>query len=148
MTGSLCWPMIILVAATEVLGGGAQPTFFDELAAVGFEDVEVAVFVSEIQPGRHLYVLGATLIHEWILLPGLREPEAVCRPSEGTARGLALLISSCLVHGASGEGDRLLGGVLGRGHHRKAAHPRSVETLPLGGTTIPPTMTPIDGSSK
>src|SRR5215213_10218833 len=94
MTGSLCWPMIILVAATEVLGGGAQPTFFDELAAVGFEDVEVAVFVSEIQPGRHLYVLGATLIHEWILLPGLREPEAVCRPSEGTARGLALLISS------------------------------------------------------
>src|SRR5215217_3847938 len=112
MTGSLCWPMIILVAATEVLGGGAQPTFFDELAAVGFEDVEVAVFVSEIQPGRHLYVLGATLIHEWILLPGLREPEAVCRPSEGTARGLALLISSRVVFGASGEDDRFLGGVL------------------------------------
>src|SRR5215218_1454994 len=55
---------------------------------------------------------------------------------------------ACLVHGASGEGDRLLGGVLGRGHHRKAAHPRRLETLPLGGTTIPPTMTPIDGSSK
>src|SRR5215217_552873 len=54
---------------------------------------------------------------------------------------------ACLVHGASGEGDRLLGGVLGRGHHRKAAHPRRLETLPLGGTTIPPTMTPIDGSS-
>src|SRR5215216_5217751 len=55
---------------------------------------------------------------------------------------------ACLVHGASGEGDRLLGGVLGRGHHRKAAHPRRLETLPLGGTTIPPTMTPIDGSSN
>jgi hypothetical protein len=79
-------------AATEILGGGAQLTFLDELAAVGFEDVEVAVIVSEIQPGRHLYLLGATLIHEWILLPGLREPEAVCRRSEGTARGLALLI--------------------------------------------------------
>jgi hypothetical protein len=55
---------------------------------------------------------------------------------------------ACLVHGASGEGDRLLGCVLGRGDHRKAAHPRRLETLPLGGATIPPTMTPIDGSSK
>src|SRR5215212_5416606 len=55
---------------------------------------------------------------------------------------------ACLVHGARGEGDRLLGGVLGGGHHRKAAHPRRLETLPLGGATIPPTITPIDGSSK
>src|SRR5215212_5334994 len=55
---------------------------------------------------------------------------------------------ACLVHGARGEGDRLLGGVLGGGHNRKEDNPRRLETLPLGGATIPPTMTPIDGSSK
>jgi hypothetical protein len=53
-----------------------------------------------------------------------------------------------LVHGADREGDRLLGGVLGRGDHREAAHPRRLESLPLGGATIPPTMSPIDGASK
>ena len=55
---------------------------------------------------------------------------------------------ACVVHGAGGEGDRLLGGLLGRGDHRKAAHPRRLEPLPLGGATIPTTMSPIDGSSK
>src|SRR5512133_4329579 len=53
-----------------------------------------------------------------------------------------------VVHGTGGEGDRLLGGVLGGSHHREEAHPRSLEVLPLGGATIPTTMSPIDGSSK
>jgi hypothetical protein len=52
-----------------------------------------------------------------------------------------------VVHGAGGEGDRLLGGVLRRGDHRKAAGARRLETLPLGGASIPTTMSPIDGSS-
>jgi hypothetical protein len=39
-------------------------------------------------------------------------------------------------------------GLLGRGDHRKAAYPRRLGSLPLGGTTIPQTMSPIDGSSK
>ena len=90
---------------------------------------------SEIQPGRHLYVLGATLIHEWILLPGLREPEAVCRPSEGTARGLALLISSGVVYGEGRAGGRLLGGLLGCGDHSEGTDPGSLEPLPLGKPT-------------
>ena len=74
----------------------------------------------------------------WATYPmGGREDERVAqRPQEAR-----------MVHGASGEGDRLLGGVLGGGHHRKAAHPRRLETLPLGGATIPTTMSPIDGSS-
>src|SRR5919107_5640861 len=54
---------------------------------------------------------------------------------------------ACLVHRESGEGDRLLGGLLRGGDHRKAAHPRRLDPLPLGGATIPPAMTPIDGSS-
>jgi hypothetical protein len=53
-----------------------------------------------------------------------------------------------VVHGAGGESDRLLGGVLRRGDHRKAAGARRLDTLPLGGATIPTTMSPIDGSSK
>ena len=47
-----------------------------------------------------------------------------------------------------GMGDRLLGGLLRGGDHREAAHPRRLGSLPLGGTAIPPTMSPIDGSSK
>jgi hypothetical protein len=53
-----------------------------------------------------------------------------------------------VVHGTGGEGDRLLGGVLRRGNHRKAAGPRRLDTLPLGVATIPTTMSPNDGSSK
>ena len=53
-----------------------------------------------------------------------------------------------LVYGAGGEGDRLLGGLLRRGDHRKAAGSRRLDTLSLGGATIPTTMSPIDGSSK
>ena len=52
-----------------------------------------------------------------------------------------------VVHGACREGDRLLGGLLGGGDHREEARPRRLETLPLGGATIPTTMSPIDGSS-
>jgi hypothetical protein len=52
-----------------------------------------------------------------------------------------------LVYGADREGDRLLGSVLGCGDNREAAGPRRMESLPLGGATIPTTMSPIDGSS-
>jgi hypothetical protein len=53
-----------------------------------------------------------------------------------------------VVHGAHRKGDRLLGGVLRRGDHRKAASPRRLDTLPLGGATIPTTMSPNDGTTK
>jgi hypothetical protein len=53
-----------------------------------------------------------------------------------------------LVHAEGGESDRLLGGLLRRGDHREAAHPRRLGSLPLGGAAIPATMSPIDGSSK
>ena len=67
---------------------------------------------------------------------GGREDEFVAqRPQE-----------ALLVHGEGGEGDRLLGGVFGGGDHREAAYPRRVGSLPLGGATIPTTMSPIDGS--
>jgi hypothetical protein len=46
-----------------------------------------------------------------------------------------------MVHGARGAGDRLLGGVLGRDHHREEADPRRLDTLPLGKPTPPATMT-------
>jgi hypothetical protein len=53
-----------------------------------------------------------------------------------------------MVHREGWEGDRLLGGVLGRGHYREETDSRRLETLPLGGAAIPTTMSPIDGSSK
>src|SRR5919112_5830836 len=78
---------------------------------------------------------GAVLGHEQV---GGRADELLAqRPQEAG-----------LVHGAGGEGDRLLGGFLRRGDHRKATGPRRLGPLPLGGTTIPTTMSPIDGSSK
>jgi hypothetical protein len=46
-----------------------------------------------------------------------------------------------VVHGAGGEGDRLLGGVLGGGNRREEADPGSLEPLPLGKPTAPQTMT-------
>jgi hypothetical protein len=52
-----------------------------------------------------------------------------------------------LVHREGGEGDRLLGGILGGGDHRKEVGPRRLDALSLGGATIPTTMSPIDGSS-
>jgi hypothetical protein len=68
---------------------------------------------------------------------------ATNRWSSGRARGTseASPQEARVVHGAGGEGDRLLGGVLRRGDHRKAASPRRLDTLPLGGATIPTTMT-------
>jgi hypothetical protein len=53
-----------------------------------------------------------------------------------------------LVHGAGGEGHRLLGGVLRGGDHREEAHPRRLGSLPLARANITTTMSPIDGSSK
>jgi hypothetical protein len=52
-----------------------------------------------------------------------------------------------VVHGAGGEGDRLLGGVLRGGDHCEAAGPRRLGSLPLGGATSTATMSPIDASS-
>jgi hypothetical protein len=52
-----------------------------------------------------------------------------------------------LVHGAGGEGDRLLGGLLRHCDHRKVAGSRRLDALPLGGAAIPTTMSPNDGSS-
>jgi hypothetical protein len=46
-----------------------------------------------------------------------------------------------VVHGAGGEGDRLLDQFLKRDYHRGQARPKSLESLPLGGPTLPPTMT-------
>ena len=46
-----------------------------------------------------------------------------------------------VVYGASGAGDRLLGGFLGCDHHRAETHPRSLGALPLGDPTFSPTMT-------
>ena len=77
---------------------------------------------------------GALLGHESV---GGRADELVAqRPQE-----------ACVVHRAGGEGDRLLGCVLGGGDHRQAAGSRRLDPLPLGGATIPTTMSPIDGSS-
>jgi len=69
------------------------------------------------------------------------------RADELVASEASLQEEACVVHGAGGEGDRLLGGVFRRGDHREAAGPRWMETLLLGGATIPTTMSPIDGSS-
>jgi hypothetical protein len=40
-----------------------------------------------------------------------------------------------------GEGDRLLDQLLKRDHLRGQAPPESLDSLPLGGPTLPPTMT-------
>ncbi len=40
-----------------------------------------------------------------------------------------------------GAGHRFLGGLLRGSHHRQGTHPRSLEPLPLGRPTFPPTMT-------
>ena len=68
--------------------------------------------------------------------------------SSDVMRALIMPQEAFVVHGAGGEGDRLLGGVLRRGDHRKAAGARRLDTLPLEGASIPTTMSPIDGSSK
>jgi transposase len=46
-----------------------------------------------------------------------------------------------VVHGKGGASDRFLGGVLGCGDHREAAHPRRLDALPVGRPTRPPTVT-------
>src|SRR4029453_970094 len=78
---------------------------------------------------------GALLGHDPV---GLGADELVAqRPQE-----------AYVVHREDGEGDRLLGGLLRRGDHRKAVGSRRLGPLPLGGTAIPTTMSPIDGSSN
>ena len=54
--------------ASHRLWGGAQPAPFDELAAFGVDETEVAVVVSQIHTRRHLHLLGATITHGPILL--------------------------------------------------------------------------------
>jgi hypothetical protein len=48
---------------------------------------------------------------------------------------------ACVVYREGREGDRLLGGLLRRGHHREEAHPRRMESLPLGGASTPAALT-------
>jgi hypothetical protein len=79
---------------------------------------------------------GALLGHVSV---GGREGELVASEASPQEAGV--------VHRESVEGDRLLGGLLGGGDHRKAAHPRRLGSLPLGWAPIPPIMSPIDGSS-
>lgn len=45
-----------------------------------------------------------------------------------------------VVHGEAGEGCGLLGGLLQCGAHREEANPGRMETLPLGGATLPTIM--------
>ena len=71
-------------AAAEVLRGGAQPALLNELATVGVEDAQLTVLVAEVQPYRHLRLLGATIIHGSILLSGpLTSPYLFADPLTG-----------------------------------------------------------------
>jgi hypothetical protein len=61
-------------ASPQSFGGGSHPTLLDHLAAVGVQKTEIAVFVAEIQPGRHPWSLFVTIHCGPILLPGPLEP--------------------------------------------------------------------------
>ena len=75
-------------APTESLGGGAQPTFFDHLAALGVDEAQVGVPVAQVQSGRRLRSLFANIHGGPILLSiGRKSPYSICRPSKGTAYG-------------------------------------------------------------
>jgi hypothetical protein len=67
-------------ASPQSFGGGSHPTLLDHLAAVGVQETQIAVFVAEIQPGRHLWSLFVTIQCGPILLPGRKSPYSVCRP--------------------------------------------------------------------
>jgi hypothetical protein len=45
-----------------------------------------------------------------------------------------------VVYGEAWAGDRFLGGFLGCCDNRQAAHPRKLESFPLGGSTFPTTL--------
>ena len=45
-----------------------------------------------------------------------------------------------VLHGEAGTGGGLLGGLLGGGYHREAAHPRGLDPLPLGRSSLPTAM--------
>src|SRR5215211_2158194 len=53
----------------EGLWGGAQPAFLHDLATVLVDEAEVGVFVAEVQSGRRLWMLFATVHGGPILLP-------------------------------------------------------------------------------
>jgi hypothetical protein len=57
-------------ASPQSFGGCTHPTLLDHLAAVGVQETQIAVFVAEIQPGRHLWSLFVTIHCGSILLPG------------------------------------------------------------------------------
>ncbi len=73
------------------------------------------------------------------------KPRLPCKPQTGgwwdAPTPGATPTRSFLVYREAGRGDRLLGGVLGRGHRRAGAHPGRLEPLPLGKPTSPPTVT-------
>ena len=50
------------------------------------------------------------------------------------------LQEACVVYGEARKGGGLLGGLLRGGHHRKEAHSRRIESLPLGRPSLPPTV--------
>ena len=80
----------------ETLRGRTQPTLFYDLATVGVDQAQMAVFVTEIQPGCNLWSLPATIRHGPI--PPSVEPiwssYILQTLTQGTARGIGLLISS------------------------------------------------------
>src|SRR5215218_6887929 len=135
-------PLLRIEAASEVVGDGAQPTVFHKLAGFRIQHAQVAVFVAEIQPYRPLRSSPATITHGSILLPGLLEPEVICRPSRRVLREdrLSHLIWCGAPRGGGGS-IGLLGDLLGGDHHSEAAHLRRLESLPMGKPTSPSTMT-------
>src|SRR3712207_3715993 len=82
-------------SALERFGGSAQPALFDDLAAFGVDEAEMAILVAKIQSGCHLWVLPATIVHGPI--PPSIEPygaRTYCRPKGYCAR-IGLLIPIC-----------------------------------------------------
>jgi hypothetical protein len=51
------WLVLGGEAPPEGFGGGTQPTLLDHLAALCVDEAEVAVFVAEVQSGRHVWLL-------------------------------------------------------------------------------------------
>src|SRR5215218_9590779 len=91
-------------AAAEIVGSRAQPTLLDHLAALVVEDIQITVLVAEVQSCRHLHLLGATIIHGADPpLSGLQRARILqTHAVQGTARGLALLISHLVFVDESG----------------------------------------------
>jgi hypothetical protein len=56
-------------APLEGFGSGTQPALLDNLTAFVIQQAEIAILVSQIQPGRHFGRSFATIVHGPILLP-------------------------------------------------------------------------------